>query len=139
MPARPILLTPELIAEIEKYLPLCLYVDTVFDYLGVARSTWRLWLQRGRKEERRLARSPRAKPNPNEALYLEFAGAMRKAMAECQMRALGAIISAAKKNWTAGAWLLERRWPRRWGTDKKELRELAKMLKDLEARTARLP
>jgi hypothetical protein len=132
MPARPILLTPEVIADAQKYLPLCLYVDTVFDYLGVARATWRLWLKQGREEERRLSKSPRAKPNPNAALYLEFLTAMKRAMAESQMRALGAIIKAAPKNWTAGAWLLERRWPSKWGSDRKEIRECLRMLQEME-------
>src|SRR5262249_14338032 len=88
------------IAEMEKYLPVTLYVDRTFALIGVPRSTWRLWLQRGRKEEKRLAR-PRARPNPAEEIYVQFVGAFRKAMAESQARALGAIIAASKKNWTA--------------------------------------
>jgi hypothetical protein len=43
--------------------------------------------------------------------------------------------TASKKNWTAGAWLLERRWPHKWATDKKELRELTKMLQELQKKT----
>jgi hypothetical protein len=130
-------LTPELIAEMEKYLPVTLYVDTAFDVIGIPRSTWRLWLQRGRKEEKRLAR-PRARPKPSEEIYVRFVAAFRKAMAESQARALSAIITASKKNWTAAAWLLERRWPSRWSGYRKEIQECMRMNQDLEKRLQRL-
>src|SRR5262249_57922855 len=67
MPAgRPSLLTPEVLEEVRRLLPTVLYLETVADYLGLSRQTWRGWLRRGRKEHARLAKNPRARPKASE-------------------------------------------------------------------------
>src|SRR5262245_55296527 len=109
MPAgRPSALTPEVIEEVRRILPVVLYLDTVGDYLGLDRSTWRKWLSRGRKEARRLSRSPRARPKESEALYLEFFDAFKKGMASGEIYDAGVIKQAAGQHWQAAAWRLER-------------------------------
>ena len=62
---------------------------------GVAYSTFRHWMLKGEK-----AKSGR---------YHLFHEAVRRAEGECAMICLGAIRDRAPKEWTAAAWLLERR------------------------------
>jgi transposase len=124
---RPSILTPEVIEDFRRLLPTVMYLETVGDYLGVSRMTWREWIRRGRKEHDRLARNPRAKPKQKEALYLQFFDCHRKAIAEGQIYDAGVIkrASADQTNaegdvvrqgqWQAAAWRLERRFPKQWG------------------------
>ena len=133
---RPTKLTPELIADVRRFLPTCLYMDSVGDYIGVARSTWRLWLRRGRREAERLARDPKAKPDPGEAIYLEFSDAIKRGLAEAEMRAVSCILNAAPQHWQAAAWVLERRWPQHWGRDRQTLRELQRAVRELQERVS---
>jgi hypothetical protein len=44
----------------------------------------------------------------------EFVTALEKAEAEAERGYLSRIIQASEKNWTAAAWVLERRWPQTW-------------------------
>lgn len=163
---RPSKLTPAVIKEFEKYLPTALYIDTVGDYLGISRITWRVWLRRGRREADRLAKDPKAKPKRSEALYLEFFYMYQKGVSEGQMFAIGVIRGAASKRpsvtrtitttdpdgvqtvteetkyfqpqWTAAAWLAERRFNSKWGMDRSTIRELQKIIVDLEAKVQHL-
>jgi hypothetical protein len=124
---RPTLLTPAIIEDFRRLLPTVLYLETVGDYLGVSRQTWRVWVKRGRKESDRLAKNPRAKPREKEALYLEFFATYKKAVAEGELYDLGIIkkasadqVSAAGEvvrqgQWQAAAWRAERRFGRKWG------------------------
>jgi hypothetical protein len=113
--ARPTLLTPEIVAEVAELVPVVLYLETVADYIGVERTTWRKWLKRGRKEAKRLA-NPRAKPSEAEAPYLEFFHTYKKALADGEIRDLRNIRDAgASGQWQASAWRAERRSPRKWG------------------------
>jgi hypothetical protein len=124
---------PEIVAQVAELLPKALYLETVSDLLGVHRRTMSGWVRRGRLEARRLARVERQgkEPaiNPKESLYYEFFLAFKKAMSEGQQTALDVIAKAATDGvWQAGAWLLERRFPEKWSSNRKELRELAKMI-----------
>ncbi len=115
MPAgQPTLLTPAVLEDVRRILPTVMYLESVGDYLGVARTTWRGWLRRGHKEAKRL-RNPRCKPNPVEAIYLEFLHTCKKALAEGEIYDAGVIKKAAAEQWQAAAWRLERRFPDRWG------------------------
>ena len=51
--------------------------------------------------------------------FLDFLDAIERALTVPEMRAVTVIQdSAAKGSWRAAAWLLERRWPERWGRGK---------------------
>lgn len=118
----PLLLTPQLIEDVKRILPTVLYMETVGDYLGVERTTWRKWVKRGAVERRRLAKEG-AKPKASEVLYLEFFHTIKKSLAEGEIFDAGTIKKAAAEQWQASAWRLERRFPNRWG--KKERLEMS--------------
>jgi hypothetical protein len=42
-------------------------------------------------------------------------------MAEAEMRDVALIAQAAKENWQAAAWRLERKYPARWGRTQHEV------------------
>lgn len=132
MPAgRPTDLTPELIEEYCKLLPVVQYIETASDILGVDRSTWQKWARRGARELKRLAKTKGGKVKPKEAIYVEFVRAHKKAIAEGQQSDLQAIRDAAAKgNWQAAAWRLERRCPELWGANRDELRKIGKAVAD---------
>jgi transposase len=44
----------------------------------------------------------------------EFATAIKEAEAAAEQGFLGRILKHTEKQWTAAAWMLERRWPERW-------------------------
>jgi hypothetical protein len=112
-------LTPQVIVEVKRLLPTVLHLETVADYLNVARSTWRRWLRRGRKEAQRLDEHPQSRPRASEALYLEFYHTFQKALAEGEFYDAAIIKAAAKDQWRAAAWRLERRFPERWASKDK--------------------
>lgn len=114
---RPTLLTPSILEDVRRILPTVMYLETVADYIGVHRTTIRLWLKRGRKEDKRL-RNPKAKPKASEALYLQFIIAHKKCLAEGEIHDAGVIKKAASEQWQAAAWRLERRFPDRWGRER---------------------
>jgi hypothetical protein len=93
--------------------------------------TVRRWLIRGRKESDRLDNNPTAKKLATEAIYLEFFASYKKAVAEGKIFAFGVIREAARHRpvrteetryspgqWTAAAWILERRRVPGWCRDR---------------------
>lgn len=65
----------------------------------------------------------------------EFASAIKEAEAEAEQGYLSRILKHTDRQWTAAAWVLERRWPERWAKrDKVEVStkgEAQKLLEDL--------
>jgi transposase len=114
---RPSKLTPEIVQKVREILPVALYIETVAAYLGVDRQTFYNWIKRGEREAKRLQKQKKPAPRAKEALYLEFFHAVKKALAEGEFHNALLIRTAATdgESWTAAAWLLERRFPERWG------------------------
>jgi hypothetical protein len=124
-------LTPQVLEEVRRLLPTCLYIETVADFISLDRTTVRKWLKRGAKEHQRVSRNKRAKVRQAEALYLELFLTYRKALAEGLVYDLGIIKKAAADQvvtdgsgaavsvrpgqWQAAAWRAERRFPGQWG------------------------
>jgi len=98
---RPTILTPELLASIETYVKGGNYIETACALAGVGRSTYFSWMKRGKDEP--------------ESIYGEFLDSMEKAAAWSEARDVQLITEASRKNWTAAAWRLERKFPGRWG------------------------
>ncbi len=53
--------------------------------------------------------------------FPEFYDAVKKAEAQLQASLVQHIEKASRKNWTAAAWLLERRFPEEWGRTHRHL------------------
>jgi len=66
---------------------------------GIARSTLYSWLELGRQ-----GREP----------YAAFAARLERAKGLCEARAAQQVYAAGAKDWRAAAWMLERRWPKRY-------------------------
>jgi len=56
--------------------------------------------------------------------FVSFVSAVKKAERDAEALAVKAIRTAGKKNWTAYAWWLERKFPEAWGKDTELLREI---------------
>ena len=166
---RPTALTPQVLEDVRRLLPTCLYIETVADFISLDRSTVRKWLKRGAKEHQRLSRNKRAKARQAEALYMELFLTYKKALAEGLIYDLGIIKKAAADQvvtnesgvtvavrpgqWQAAAWRAERRFPGQWGrkdtvvmsdVSQRELdaeieRELARLADARQAETAGAP
>ncbi len=109
-------LTPEIIECIKVALASGAYAETAAAAAGVSKDTLYRWL--------RGARQTHATP-----LLLELSDAVRKAMAQAELRDLQVVqVAANEGDWKAAAWRLERRNPRRWGTsaEGEDLDEVAK-------------
>ncbi|MFP5109653.1 hypothetical protein ACSU6B_23285 [Neobacillus sp. C211] len=96
-------LTPALIKDAEKLLKGGNYVETVCEFLGINKSTWYRWLAEGE--------------NAKSGLKREFRNAIKKAEAEAEIRLITDLqkIAEADQKWQALAWMLERKYPERWG------------------------
>ena len=81
-------------------------LESAADLAGVSPQTVREWRRRGKGQDDRPATEP----------YTTFAKLLDKAEASFEIKALGALEKAARNGqWRASAWLLERRFPGRWG------------------------
>lgn len=67
--------------------------------------------------------------------YREFAAELEQALGEAEARYVNHISQAAETTWQAAAWMLERRWPKRWGRRDRLSLELAHLSdEELDAR-----
>jgi len=80
------------------------YVDVACDAAGVARRTFYKWWKQG---------DP-AGSDPAFAELREFRARVEQAKADAESRLVAVVASAARENWQAAAWQLERRYPERW-------------------------
>lgn len=102
-------LTPELQEEICKYIKQGNYAKTACLLCNISEATYYNWLERGKTSK--------------SGKYVEFLESIKKAEKFADAYFVQIIRKAAEKhpmNWTAAAWLLERRSPQEWG-NKEEL------------------
>ena len=85
-------MTDENIEAVLRAVRMGLHPDRAAEAAGVAPSTMRMHKKR----------------NP------QFVTALKEAAAEAEKSYLGRIIQHSENQWTAAAWILERRWPERW-------------------------
>lgn len=97
---RPTKLTAALTAEIVKLIRIVVYEDTVADALGIDRTTFWRWKQRGEQEE--------------EGLYHDFCNAIKKAKAETEIGLIRTVKGGAE-GWQSKAWIAERAFQDHWG------------------------
>ncbi len=89
--------TPELVNQLIEYIKAGNYIQTACDVVGISKETFYKWIK-------------------NKS---DFSDAIKKAEAQAIARNLTIIQIAAKKNWQAAAWFLERKDYQNWG--RKEL------------------
>lgn len=97
--ARPTSLTPEVQRAICAALEKGNYLETAASAGGVHRNTLRSWIQRG---------------EVGEEPYAAFLCAVKTAEDKGE-RLLLRTIRKGVDGWQARAWIMERRWPARWG------------------------
>lgn len=110
--ARKSKISRDLIRKAEKLIMAGNYAKTVCDYLGIGETTWYRWLKEGEKAKRGLKR--------------EFWEAIKKAEAHAEIRHVGVIYEAARQDWRAAGWYLERKHREKWGRNdyEKEMEKL---------------
>nr|WP_263326078.1 hypothetical protein [Neobacillus sp. Marseille-Q6967] len=96
-------LTPLLINDAVKLLKSGNYVTTVCEFIGIDTSTWYRWMREGKKAKTGIKN--------------HFYHAIKKAEAEAEIRMVTDLQKIANENqtWQALAWMLERKYPERWG------------------------
>lgn len=117
--SRPTKLTPEIQEKICNAIRAGNYIETAAAYSGVAKSTVFDWMRRGAREKERVGKNTRARIRKKEVPYVEFSDAVEKALADAEVIDVDIIRRAAKENWQAAAWRLERKFPDRWGRREK--------------------
>jgi hypothetical protein len=101
---RKTLLEPDVIDRLEQMLKAGNYIEVACRAVGVPGRTLREWMQRGRRSDA-----------PGDELYRELVERVETALAEGEVRNVAQIAQAARDNWQAAAWILERSAPERWG------------------------
>jgi hypothetical protein len=104
-------LTSEITEQLVAMLRTGNYINVALRAVGVPRSTFTQWMRRGRGAGRANAE------------YRRFREQIDQAKAAGEVRAVASIATAARKNWQAAAWLLERQYPDRWGRTPMRMRD----------------
>ncbi len=99
MAGRKTILTKELIHKFEVLLSAGNYVVTACGTLGISQSAYYEWLKKGE--------------TANDGLYAEFEKAVKKAEHIAEAKWMRDI--SQDEAWQSKAWLMERRYPERWG------------------------
>jgi transposase len=113
---RPEKLTPETQTEIVNALATGVYIETAAATAGISKNTLYDWIRKGTRLK------AKEQLTEGEEKYVAFSDAVKKAMADSEMRDVALIARAAQTNWTAAAWHLERKYPKRWA--RREFREI---------------
>lgn len=100
---RPSKLTPEMTKKIVAKMRDGLAGEVAAQAHGVGKSTFWQWLRFGRR---------------GDAAYVEFAKAITRARAAGEYKLVQAIVAGAAEDWRAAAFILERRYPKRWNKPK---------------------
>ena len=98
---RPTKLTPETQARIVDAIRDGMTYETACALSSITYSTFRNWIIAGE--------------NTGDGIYYEFLQSVKKANAEAEAELVQRIKSAGQREWQANAWILERRYPDRWG------------------------
>lgn len=100
-------LTEELVETLVSTIRAGAYVETAAAFCGISKDTFYRWL--------RLAESDQSTEILSKLSY-----AVKKAMAEAELRDINVIDKAAQEGvWQAAAWRLERKYNDRWGRQTK--------------------
>lgn len=96
-------LTPATVAAVLESISHGAPISVSCQAAGLASKTVFNWRRRAESDD------------PDAAPYREFVELLEQARAAAEADNVRVIKTAAKTNWTAAAWLLERAYPERWG------------------------
>lgn len=99
--ARPTKLTPDVREKLLTAIRAGNYRRPACKFAGITDRVLRMWLERGEKQ-------------PG-SVYGAFARELHAAEEMAEIRAVGFIAAAARNDWKAAGWYLERKFPKRWG------------------------
>lgn len=108
-------ITAEKIDRVVSYVRAGNYMETAAAASGIGKTALYEWLKRGRKERDRVAKDPKLRVRKSEALFVTFSEKMEEATAQAETRDVLLIAQAAKEDWKAAAWRLERKYPGKYG------------------------
>lgn len=112
-------LSDELVEELVQLLNAGNYIGVACAAVGLSRRTFQVWMERG--------------ANESEGALHAFRTKIEQSLARGEARNVAQIANAARANWQAAAWLLERQHPERWGRTSVRLRDEQLSDADLEA------
>jgi len=117
---RKVCLTETLLKEIDKYCKVGLYDKTIYGTLGIPRSTWYYWKTKAENlasdlSEKREVKFATLKKKHEAELLLNFLDIVKRGRHAAILRNVLLIEEAAKTNWFAAAWFLERMEPKIYG------------------------
>lgn len=115
-------LTPEVQEAVVQTISIGATYEVAANFAKLSRETVRRWVKRGDAD--------------GEGPYHAFAVAVREAEGKAAAQCLALIRGAAKANWQAAAWLLERRFPDAYGRTKVDVRTVGKVEHQLTAAPA---
>jgi hypothetical protein len=98
-------LTEEMTEKICEYIKAGSYAEVAAQACGIDRATYYGWMKKGREKT-------------GTKIHVDFFDRVQKALAYNETRNAIIITRAAETNWTAAAWLLERKHPERWGRER---------------------
>ena len=108
---RPTKLTPQIQDDLCRVVAMGNYLETACAFVGVSTATVRDWMRRGARAKR--------------GIYVEFLAAIKRAMAQGEVRDVATIVQASRENWQAAAWRLERKHWKRWGRKERVQQEIS--------------
>jgi len=87
------------------------YIITACEASGISKNAFFMWMNKGEKA--------------TEGIYKDFYDSVKKAQADSETFLLKTIKVKSLEQWQAAAWMLERKFPERWGR-----REYVKVIDD---------
>ncbi len=104
----------ELINKIVEYISHGNYISTSCQACGISHRTYDTWIKHGEELAEHIE-SGKNHIEESQLIYLQFFEAIKKAESEAEAKNVQIIQSVAPKNWQAAAWLLERKYPEKYG------------------------
>jgi len=117
---RPSLCNPDRTATIARLMRAGNYFDCACEFAGISERTGHRWLKRGREALEAAGDDLEAVPE-EEKPYVEFWRATREARRTAEARNVAIIQDAAKSDWRAAAWWLEKALQQTWGEKRQKL------------------
>lgn len=92
------------------------------------------WLEQGKIEEERLILNPDSEPHVDAKKYYLFYKSLKSAKASVIAAVQSSVFAAAKEDWRAAAWYLDKEMPQKYGSiqTQEALKQIEDRLKEIE-------